>query len=324
MERHITRIKVDNLFGFLNHDIPLKNEKITFIHGPNGCGKTTLLKLISAFLKGDLLTLNLVRFDNIAIFYSTGEKCIISNYRKDDKYASSNYNIDLHFRLEKEDKIIENDKINVDREKFISDSQIDRVLTFLDKVGNDKWVNPRTGRLLLKEDIIEQYSDELILSEASQPQWFQSLNNGINLNFIQTQRLIKISSNHRRNRRFKYQKEKIDVVETYSDEMEEIIGKIFSKSAEISQSRERTFPKRLLDSRSGNEVSEQEIRDSYKKTEEKIEKLMSSGLIEKEKNISLPDSSFEQTEKKFYLCILKILMRNYLSMMICRKKLKYF
>ena len=40
-------ICVDGLNGFLKHEIYLKEEGITIIHGPNGCGKTTLLDKLS-------------------------------------------------------------------------------------------------------------------------------------------------------------------------------------------------------------------------------------------------------------------------------------
>jgi AAA15 family ATPase/GTPase len=47
--RRIRQVSVTNLFGIFNHTIPLKmDERITIIHGPNGFGKTMMLKLLSA------------------------------------------------------------------------------------------------------------------------------------------------------------------------------------------------------------------------------------------------------------------------------------
>ena len=43
----IQRIEIDQLFGKFDYKIPLDHkERITILHGPNGCGKTTVLKLI--------------------------------------------------------------------------------------------------------------------------------------------------------------------------------------------------------------------------------------------------------------------------------------
>src|SRR5215472_15221445 len=47
--RRIRQVSVTNLFGIFNHTIPLKmDEHVTIIHGPNGFGKTIMLKLLCA------------------------------------------------------------------------------------------------------------------------------------------------------------------------------------------------------------------------------------------------------------------------------------
>ncbi|MHA1784435.1 MAG: AAA family ATPase, partial [Candidatus Helarchaeota archaeon] len=46
----IKKIFVKNLFGMFNHEIPFNLEKkITIIIGPNGYGKTILLKFLNGF-----------------------------------------------------------------------------------------------------------------------------------------------------------------------------------------------------------------------------------------------------------------------------------
>ena len=42
------------LYGIFDHEIPMdKPEGVTIIHGPNGYGKTVMLKMISAACEGD-------------------------------------------------------------------------------------------------------------------------------------------------------------------------------------------------------------------------------------------------------------------------------
>ena len=46
--KRIRQVSVTNLFGLFNHTIPLKmDDHITIIHGPNGFGKTMVLKLLN-------------------------------------------------------------------------------------------------------------------------------------------------------------------------------------------------------------------------------------------------------------------------------------
>ena len=68
----ICNISVRDLFGNLNHDVPLSRGGVTFIHGPNGCGKTTILRLVQALLTGDLQTLKTVDFSELTISYDDG------------------------------------------------------------------------------------------------------------------------------------------------------------------------------------------------------------------------------------------------------------
>ncbi|MGA1262843.1 MAG: AAA family ATPase, partial [Prochlorothrix sp.] len=43
----ITKISIEGLFGVFDYEIPLnQDDRITILTGPNGFGKTTILKLI--------------------------------------------------------------------------------------------------------------------------------------------------------------------------------------------------------------------------------------------------------------------------------------
>ncbi|MEY8214083.1 MAG: AAA family ATPase, partial [Colwellia sp.] len=89
-----------------------------------------------------------------------------------------------------------------------------------------------------------------------------------------------------------------NVIELYSKEISEKISNLMAESAEVSQSKDRSFPQRLLSLKLDAALPEEIIRKNYKDTENKIEKLMDSGLIQQEKNLSLPGQQFEATEKK--------------------------
>jgi predicted ATP-binding protein involved in virulence len=64
----LTRIKIEKLFGQFDYDIKLnQDEGITILTGPNGYGKTTILKSVYALLSGHLHD---VKYTKATIFFS--------------------------------------------------------------------------------------------------------------------------------------------------------------------------------------------------------------------------------------------------------------
>jgi energy-coupling factor transporter ATP-binding protein EcfA2 len=68
----IHKIIVTELFGNLNHEIPLHESGVTLLHGPNGSGKTTVLKLLKAIFEFDVQTLLTIKFKDCLITYDNG------------------------------------------------------------------------------------------------------------------------------------------------------------------------------------------------------------------------------------------------------------
>jgi predicted ATP-binding protein involved in virulence len=70
----VTEIAVKGLFGLFDHVIPLNlDDRITIIHGPNGVGKTVLLKMVHALLNGNREELKKIRFDTFSITLDNGD-----------------------------------------------------------------------------------------------------------------------------------------------------------------------------------------------------------------------------------------------------------
>ena len=66
----IRQIEIKSLFGYFDHEIPLKeNDRITIIHGPNGVGKTTVLRLVHDLFKRRFHSLFNTPFDRIVIHF---------------------------------------------------------------------------------------------------------------------------------------------------------------------------------------------------------------------------------------------------------------
>ncbi|EOC0014111.1 AAA family ATPase [Cronobacter dublinensis] len=69
-------LKIDNLFGMLDYDFPLDQNEITILTGPNGYGKTMILKIINCILSNELNILCKLKFDKISLTYTGGSIAI--------------------------------------------------------------------------------------------------------------------------------------------------------------------------------------------------------------------------------------------------------
>ncbi len=75
LQTNIKSVEVQNLFGTLNTKISLEDD-LTFIHGKNGQGKTTLFRLIKALLEIDEVTLFSTRFSSLTLNFNNHNKLL--------------------------------------------------------------------------------------------------------------------------------------------------------------------------------------------------------------------------------------------------------
>ena len=64
----IHSLSIENLHGYLNYNIDF-NDDVTFLYGENGCGKTTILNVITSIITGKIYELNNYKFNIIRLSY---------------------------------------------------------------------------------------------------------------------------------------------------------------------------------------------------------------------------------------------------------------
>ena len=87
----ITELQIKKLHNHINYDVKI-NDNITFLYGDNGCGKTTILNIMTSIITGKIFELFKYDFEEITLNY------ISSRNKKQDKIVISH---------------VENDNINV-------------------------------------------------------------------------------------------------------------------------------------------------------------------------------------------------------------------
>lgn len=99
MEKSIMKIKrliVEELYGHINYDINFNND-ITFLYGDNGCGKTTILNIVTFIITGKIYKLFDYQFKEIKLIYQP------SNSKKTQEIivnSTENNDITLEFLSE--------------------------------------------------------------------------------------------------------------------------------------------------------------------------------------------------------------------------------
>src|ERR1039457_5992116 len=75
---HVKSVSVKGLFGVFDHSIPLHSaERVTIIHGPNGFGKTVMLRMIAALLEGGTSVCDHTPFSEFRLTFEDGTAAIV-------------------------------------------------------------------------------------------------------------------------------------------------------------------------------------------------------------------------------------------------------
>ena len=79
----LTGIKIEKLFDIFDYDIEFKKEGITILTGPNGYGKTTVLKILDALASQNSLFFTNLLFQKIIFNLSYNNKVTLEKKNND-------------------------------------------------------------------------------------------------------------------------------------------------------------------------------------------------------------------------------------------------
>lgn len=295
----LLHIEIKNLFNIFNHSIDLKAERITILTAPNGYGKTITLKTIhSLFNKNFSFFINLP-FSEI-IFKFEDDYTIKINKILSEELSS------IEFILLQNNKKIESFKYPPknyirDIRRNIPSHIIERYLPdFLQSVGNNEWLNEYNNEILSLDEVLYQFGEYLPENIAKRvdvkiPEQFLDFINNFNVYLIQEQRLVlrqPISES-------RYRREVIitDTIEKYSQELSTLIKQKIGEYAQITQSLDSSFPKRLFKHKSNN-FSIEELKNRLKNLGNKREKLSKYGFLKSEEATFFEYNNIEENDTK--------------------------
>jgi predicted ATP-binding protein involved in virulence len=271
-----------------DHVIPLNlDDRITIIHGPNGFGKTIILKLLDELFNHRISELRMIPFDEFRVDFDDGSSFwVTKTSQSQDELEGEEKLITQQITFHATGKRAFTLVLNPSMHSALM-SLIDSVIpSSLDRVGPETWTNTHTGEILSLEGILERFGARLpaeLISEK-RPEWLKEMRRTISVRLIETQRLVNLKYQRRLSRRPVREYEKSPVISTvtmYSNEIAETIKTKLAESASLAQSLDRTFPERVFDPTvAKRRIEENELRVKLAELEKKRARLMGTGLLD--------------------------------------------
>jgi predicted ATP-binding protein involved in virulence len=288
----INKISVTKLFGVFNHVIPLNTEEgITIIHGPNGFGKTVLLRMVNGFFNSQYSELRTIPFTEFRLDFDDGSHVEVTKSREQKNNNEKNQKLTFHFNSPgAKAEIFSPDSlthpgVKLDLHLSATEDEVNSLI----QLGEQNTVT----QLLPKENIamsfIENFAN-LARRLKQEPQWLSELKSSIDVHFIETQRLLTPSSVREVAVDTRHPS-MIPSVDIYSQELAEEIQAKLAEYGALSQSLERTFPARIFNNKVPSDITEETLRNKLNEIEEKRSRLREIGLLDKDEN---PDFQIEQ------------------------------
>jgi predicted ATP-binding protein involved in virulence len=298
----VKEIQVKGLFGTFDHTIPLtNNDRITIIHGPNGFGKTVMLKMIAALVENDIGYFMSIPFTEFRILLFDGSIGVIRRvFDDDDKRKLPKIEISLVDANGMSLRTNRDLKIAAIPKQFLD--HIDNMVPSPYTRSRDGWINRTTGEFMSLNDIMEIFPNlKKNLPKKFRKNILPEITRDMAVFFIETKRLeaeIVPPSHLYPPRQMSLFDEEVDErpssrqryssrVNQYSQDIVQRIKSALADYAKHSQESDRTFPERLVRfvRDNGHALPERDILDRMVELESKRQRLISLGFLDSESGL---------------------------------------
>ena len=276
--RRLQRIEVDRLFGIYNHHIDLKlDDRVTLLHGPNGVGKTTILKMVDALLTHNIWYFLGVPFERLSLVFHDGAKLDLTKGQGSHKGLKAG-----RIRLMMAGKTRSTSFDTALPPVEVIAAEIEHLQRY-----RDGWIDMRDGEWLTDSEVMERYglrSRRSFRTAEGMPSdgdadWLREFLDATNSHFIREQRLEQLPPMTKWPDRLE---PAVPRVVECSRELKQKIGETMADYGRRAQTLDQSFPQRLLQRSNANKcLPINDIRDRMKELECKTKDLKDIGILEK-------------------------------------------
>lgn len=307
----ILQIEINNLFGIFDYQIPLnEEERITIIHGLNGLGKTTILRLINSVFSQKFHYLLAIPFNELHFTFDDSSRLtilrtpkstdasrslspiLIFKYRPHNhsestcKYSSHEINLnpmqiaairEYLPELRQVDDNVWSDRIS--RERITTSEVLGRLRDRLPLINRGKLHIDQLEQQTLLDD-----PDWNEIQGGEIPEWLTTLIRSVSIHLIETQRLLeKRPRDAHTTSALRSLRSDVgsDAVSQYARDLSQRIGVKRAESGLLAQTLDTTFPARIIQKSVVNgAIGDVELSEKLDALVEKRYRLIDLGLLE--------------------------------------------
>ena len=298
----IKEISVSGLFGIFDHVISLNmGERITIIHGPNGFGKTIILRMLNGFFNSRYSVFYTIPFSNFKVGFDNQNSIEIIKASNNSDEIDKKQHINCNFYqpdLEPLSFSLKRTNISPEDIDFPIDI-LDDIVPNLHRIGAKRWKYFLTGETLSFNEIIERFEDIIPFKTKlrKEPKWLEVLKQDIHIRLIESQRLLNVIP--RRSIRLDDTPSMVSIVSAYSDELAKLMQNKFAEYGATSQSLDRTYPVRVDKKQPSPDVTDEQLRHQLKELEKTRSRLIDVGLLNKNEgsDFQIPTQTIDDSTK---------------------------
>lgn len=290
MVPEIKHLDVEGLFGRLSQSMSLDKRPATILTGPNGSGKTHVLKILRCMLALDFAKLRDLPFQSATLSYQDGRSLKVT--RKVTKNGRPTLSVTGYAGKKSLGTQPYDDEPN---------SEIARHSPpWLRNVGPNEWFDEEVEEFFTTDEVIRRY--EIHSPPNFAPAWLPQFQPAAAPTFIATGRLdisaMLSERPSRPNRRRDGRSGKApSPIETYVGRIVAQVREAKNKSLSISQSADRRFAARALD-KSRSRVLESALRADYQSVSDLHHELYRNGLTDEAIEVEIPPGRTNPTERR--------------------------
>ncbi|WP_085654198.1 MULTISPECIES: AAA family ATPase [unclassified Pseudomonas] len=260
-------VYLSKLYGIYNHHIYLDNDGLTIIHGPNGVGKTAVLKCLKFILDWDLVALSKIPFRLCRIEMDNG---LVITAQRQSKLAENKTGVftgAVDVTFQRPDGSIEHAQ-GLDTKMLEFSESVAESKPWLSKLKKGLWRDVRDGTLVEAHDVIAEYLPGAKKKKRANSAYFDSVRNTLSVKIIDTHRLSGLASEANGGAK---------ILECVSDMVKQI-KIVNAEYAKRAQELDQTFPHRLIMENQAT-YSTAEVKQRLLRFETRQSQLSTIGLL---------------------------------------------